>query len=214
VRLADAGAALLLRATTGRLDYALDATGSLALVGYPGLTAAGTVRVRLNSFTTGLDLTVALVGGTGDLRLAFAADEVAGTGAFTAITATGATLQVLGQTFTADLAITRDGSGLTIGVTGLALALGGSGSGVGFTPASTSPSRAWSSRRAPPAGPPPRSASPAANSRSAPAARPCSPPRPSAAASPSTPPGSAGRSPPPSPPGRPGSTSAPTSPCR
>src|SRR4029077_16974602 len=76
---------------TGRSYYALDASGSAALVGVPGLTLSGTIDVQVNHASTGSAVDFSqLVGGklsiptgAGNVDLAFTGDLLRAAGSLT-----------------------------------------------------------------------------------------------------------------------------------
>nr|NLI49984.1 hypothetical protein [Propionibacterium sp.] len=110
----DATAALFRSGT----DVAIDARGRITLIGVAGVALDGVLRVRVNETASAMDRSVTLPDGSGTVGLTFAAGEVAAGGTpFVAITADALTVAALGQTFTADAAITyAAGTGVTLGL--------------------------------------------------------------------------------------------------
>ncbi len=106
VQVSAASVVLIVASDGSGLHYAIDASGTLALVGFAGVAAAGSARLRLNSFLTGFTTTV------GASTVTFGATEVGtATSRFLSIEVNGATLSILGQSVVADLAVTETTSG-------------------------------------------------------------------------------------------------------
>ncbi|MHC4995763.1 MAG: beta strand repeat-containing protein, partial [Planctomycetota bacterium] len=84
--------------------FALDASGTVQLVGLSGVTLAGTVRVRINGFDTELDETLTIPGTENDLFIRFQSAEVASTpdDPFVSVRGIGLELSILGQTLSGD----------------------------------------------------------------------------------------------------------------
>ena len=60
---------------------ALDATGTLQLVGFPDVLISGSARIRVNSFSTPLEETLTIPGTDQDVFVSFGANEHAPVGA-------------------------------------------------------------------------------------------------------------------------------------
>ena len=88
--------------------YAVSATGTVSLVGVDGVTLGGTVAVRWNDTGAAVHRTATFEGGSAD---PVQVDLAAG---IHSVSVTAATIGVLGQTLTADIAIDRTTGGDTI----------------------------------------------------------------------------------------------------
>jgi hypothetical protein len=85
-------------------EFALDATGTLHLVGFGGATVTGSGRVRVNSFTIEIDEILTIPGTEQDVFLSFGAGELGdGTAPFSTFRGLGLDLTLLDQVFTGDL---------------------------------------------------------------------------------------------------------------
>ena len=90
--------------------YAVVATGTVRLVGVDGVTLVGTVSVRWNDSGVAVDQSLAIPGTTADpVLVKFDTTDVV-----RSFSLTGATIGVLGQSFTADLAVDRTAAGDTV----------------------------------------------------------------------------------------------------
>ncbi len=114
----------LITATVNGVDqYALDARGTVQLVGLTGVTLGGQVRVRVNSFQSGFttqqdgfDEALVIPGTATELTLKFAPGEFATTGGpFSSVGGTGLDLQMLGQAIAGDFVFTHSAG--TVGIT-------------------------------------------------------------------------------------------------
>ena len=117
----------LIRTADGK--WALDARGLVSLVGLPGaqgVSASGQVHVRVNSFTQAIDETLRIEGTSNDVVVKFATGQTAnGTTPYASLTATGMRLDVLGASLTGDFSFAKQGDGLTITATNVAMSFGG-----------------------------------------------------------------------------------------
>ena len=83
--------------------YALDARGTVELIGIPDVTLGGTLHVRYNTLGA-VSKTISL-GGAGEVAVVFTGNDT-GT-----VTGTGLTLAVLGQQLSGDLTISHPATG-------------------------------------------------------------------------------------------------------
>ncbi|CAB5080406.1 hypothetical protein D3OALGB2SA_510, partial [Olavius algarvensis associated proteobacterium Delta 3] len=90
-------------------DYALDAIGTVQLLGIPETTIEGTVRVRVNSFDRTFDEVLAIPGTDQEVYVRFTAAEVAdGQGTpFSQVSGLGLNLTISGQTLRGDFTFTK-----------------------------------------------------------------------------------------------------------
>ena len=113
---------LVLEVTDTDTAYALDARGTVALTGFPGVAVSGAFVVRVSAFEAEVDETVAFADGSGDVTILFTAAQVSASGTdHVSVSGVGLTVAVLGQQLTADLAFTRTGTGFTVTVANLSL---------------------------------------------------------------------------------------------
>ena len=120
---------LISNATVGLIragsTYALDARGTVQLIGLPastGATFSGDARVRVNGFNKALDEVLQIPGGA-DVAMKFSATEIGGATPFSSVTATGLRIEVLGSAITGDFSFTKQGDGLLLTATHVELAL-------------------------------------------------------------------------------------------
>ena len=116
----DATIGLVWDGVEGSGKYALDVTGSAALLGVDDVLLGGTVRVRYNGYGATVDRTIAI--GTDQVVVRFTSST-----AVAEVTGTGLTLGVLGQSLSGDLVVTHDATGLTLEVENLAATLAAGG---------------------------------------------------------------------------------------
>ena len=120
VLLSDATIGLVRTGTDPSYKYAVDATGTVALIGIEDVTIAGTVRIRYNN--TGGAVTETIPLGATDVPIEFAADNAG------EVKATGLTFNVLGQSLQGDVTVTHPSAGgLSISVSNLSAALSAGG---------------------------------------------------------------------------------------
>ena len=82
--------------------------------------------MRVNSFTQAIDETLRIEGTSNDVVVKFATGQTAdGTTPFASLTATGMRLDVLGASLTGDFSFAKQGDGLTITATNVAMSFGG-----------------------------------------------------------------------------------------
>ncbi|HEX5859287.1 MAG TPA: hypothetical protein VFY91_14380, partial [Microbacterium sp.] len=114
---------LYVRAGADGSDVALDATGTVSLAGWSGVSLGGAFRARINGFGAGVAVSesIVLADGSGDVAVVFAAGEA---GSFSG---TGVTLTVLGQSMTADLVFASTDEGYTVTVSDLTLSFADGG---------------------------------------------------------------------------------------
>gem|GEM_PF-3793446 len=119
------GTGFLLQDDSGAITAEI--TGTVSVVGVPGLTASSLMTLRYNAATAAVDETYTIAGEA--IALAFAADEVGdGTTPFVEVLATGTTLD-LGGVFTVggDFTFTRTTGALTVTASGAEARLGAEG---------------------------------------------------------------------------------------
>ena len=86
-----------------------------SLTGYDDVALGGTFRVRINGFAAAISEMVAFADGSGDVAITFGGRRRSHSGhAFVALSGTGVTLAVLGQSMTADLAFAATATGFTV----------------------------------------------------------------------------------------------------
>ncbi len=114
----------VIRSASG--EYAFDARGTIQVLGFPGLTFSGEVRVRVNSFGVTIDQTLTIPGTDGDVVVKFSDSEkkTAAGQPFATVRGLGLQLAVLGQTLSGDFSFTRSAEGLRIGAANVQLSLG------------------------------------------------------------------------------------------
>ncbi len=106
--------------------YALDATGTVTLVGVSNATVSGTGRVRINPFAQAIDATIALPGSGTSLPLAFLSSEAPATSGgapFVSAGGLGLNLNVFGQAITGDLSLTDANGVVTVGIANASISL-------------------------------------------------------------------------------------------
>ncbi|HET8980295.1 MAG TPA: hypothetical protein VFN87_19240, partial [Solirubrobacteraceae bacterium] len=106
--------------------YALDASGTVSLVGVPNATVGGTGRVRINPFTQAINATVALPGSGTSLPLVFLAPGEAATSAtapFVSAGGLGLSLNLYGQAIGGDLSLTDSAGVITVGIANASVSL-------------------------------------------------------------------------------------------
>jgi hypothetical protein len=118
-------AAVKLAGTDGKTYYALDAQGDASLLGVPGVSFSGHVRVRVNTFTGAIDEVLPTADG-GQLPLSVPA-PASGAAAFISVSGTGLNLNVFGQSLSGDFDMTRDNNGITLKASHVELALSDGG---------------------------------------------------------------------------------------
>ncbi len=128
ILLEDATIGLIRQGTGPNAKYALEARGTVRVIGFDGVTLAGEVRVRVNSFTTAIDQLLRIPGTDADVLVRFsAAEKAAGGTPFASVRAIGLDLRILGQTLSGDYTFTRAAGGLRIAAANVELALGDGG---------------------------------------------------------------------------------------
>ncbi|HSF97082.1 MAG TPA: hypothetical protein VLA55_00205, partial [Ornithinibacter sp.] len=102
--------------------YALVAEGTVSLIGVAGVVITGTVTARVNTTGGAVNENLSVPGSTGPgIGLTFADGSVV-----TALVASGATLQVAGQSLTGTFSFDRSADGdLVVAASGVSVALGG-----------------------------------------------------------------------------------------
>src|SRR5262249_17177940 len=112
-------------------DYALDARGTIELIGFDDVTAQGTIRVRANTFNHGWDEPIAIAGTDQEVRVVFADDETGSAPApFLTTAGVGLQIKVFGQSFSGDVAFTKQTDGLSVALTNVELAFSDQASNV------------------------------------------------------------------------------------
>ncbi|MDA8439896.1 MAG: hypothetical protein M0Z51_13690, partial [Propionibacterium sp.] len=148
LQISGATVGLMVESAGGAVNYALDAQGSMSLVGIPGVSSSGQLRARVNSFATAIDQTIAFADESGSVQLLFTdgsgstpVETATGSTPFASYSGTGLTLTVLGQSMSADVTVTPTGSGVTVDLANLSFALTSQGTTVAsFAQTSTSDS--------------------------------------------------------------------------
>jgi hypothetical protein len=115
---------LLTGATIGLIEtgsgHALVASGTVSIIGVPGVTVTGTTSVRVNSTGLAVSQTIEIPGSTAPgVAVDFATAD-----AVTEFVVTDATLAFAGQSLTGDFSFGRDGTDLTLSVDNGAISLG------------------------------------------------------------------------------------------
>jgi len=102
------------------------ASGTVQVIGFDGVTASGSVHVRVNSFTHGFTNLVLTVPGTSTtVTLNFDnTSEIGGSSAFASVIGTGLTLKVLDQALSGTFAFTKASDGLTVTATNVTADIG------------------------------------------------------------------------------------------
>ncbi|MHB1835785.1 MAG: beta strand repeat-containing protein, partial [Solirubrobacteraceae bacterium] len=106
-------------------QYAFTASGTAQLVGVPGVTAAGTITINVNSFSQAFSELLSIPGGgTVPLDLATGGVDSAGL-ASSSVSGTGLNFSAGGQAFSGDLTATDSNGSILLGLQNVSLALGG-----------------------------------------------------------------------------------------
>ncbi|MGH2928797.1 MAG: hypothetical protein ACRDL8_11400, partial [Solirubrobacteraceae bacterium] len=112
-------------------NYALDASGTVQLVGVSGVSASGTIRVQINTFTrtgafaSGINETIALSGSGSSLPLVFSSDQMAAsaTAPFSSVSGLGLSFNMLGQSLTGDVTVTDSSGAIAISIANAQISL-------------------------------------------------------------------------------------------
>ena len=118
VSLSDGVVGLVISAHGTAVEYAVDATGMVALTGVPGVTASGLIRLRRSTFAAAVSETIDLGDGSGQVDVVFDA------GAADVLSGTGLTIAALGQSLTADVSFAVSAATTTVTVSNLSFAVG------------------------------------------------------------------------------------------
>ena len=119
----------LIKITGATTTYALNASGTVQLLGIPGVTISGTAHVLVNTTGMPIDQTLTIPGGSGPgIPIQFATGD-----RVTRFEALNATLSLLGQTLTGNFAFDQVATGtdpnapktIRIAASGIGLSLGG-----------------------------------------------------------------------------------------
>ncbi len=100
--LANANIGVIKFTSGGTATYALDATGTVQLLGVTGVTVSGTAHVRVNDSGQTVNQTLSIPGTTQNVLLSFSTTDQVDT-----FTATALTISVLGQSLTGDFSFTK-----------------------------------------------------------------------------------------------------------